>query len=163
MAGLFVWMKQERVDVLEEVSVQAQEVVDSAGPGEEVAVVTHEEVEDTMETEDMGIGAMVTEALVVGRGALVVVVVDTGVEDTPQEEEVTEKTEVRVAMVTAPDHTGMDMTAMNELSLLDLFTFRMWLLRAVANAGAATRSKVQWLQESDLPRSCHLKVYGSCK
>ena len=100
------------MDVLEEVSVQAQEVVDSAGPGEEVAVVTHEEVEDTMETEDMVIGAMVTEALVVGRGALVVVVVDTGVEDTPQEEEVTEKTEVRVAMVTAPDHTGMDMTAM---------------------------------------------------
>lgn len=42
MAGLFAWMKQERVAALEEVSVQARVAADSVDPGGEGVVVTPE-------------------------------------------------------------------------------------------------------------------------
>lgn len=42
MAGLFVWMRQERVDVPGEVLAQVHEAADSVGPEGEVDVATPE-------------------------------------------------------------------------------------------------------------------------
>lgn len=105
MGGLFVWMKQARVDAPEEVSAQDHGVEDSADPGEEVV--------DTTETGVMAKGVTATGASEVATGALEAAATGVVVAEvaTPQVVD-TEKIGVRVHMVTALEPTAMDTMAM---------------------------------------------------